>query len=239
VPEPAPRFAAATAGRRPAEAEQAAATGGGFETVEGAIEFWDERHRKYGALRSGGHVGLDESANEFFYLLRIGKLLELVGDLNSLGEPMFVLDAGCGKGRIAAAMASCGFRVDGIDTSEAAIEFSRQHYPGRYEVSRLADWRNLTPYDVVYCVDVLFHILDEDEWAASVRNLASLTRLGGKLILTDEYRDERRALGDYIVHRPHHAYRNLLESRGFGFVEFSPYRFRDNQVGFLSFRRES
>jgi SAM-dependent methyltransferase len=205
---------------------------------EDAIRYWDDRHRSLGDLRSGGHIGLSEAANEIFYRVRLGKLLELIGNLNAPSEPMFVLDAGCGKGRFARELAACGFCVDGIDASDAAISASRAAGGGRFQVSTLVAWRSPTLYDVVMSIDVLFHILDEDEWASSVRNLASLTRLGGQLIVTDENRDDPRPAGTYIVHRPRAAYADLLGD-GFRFVAFTPYQFRENAVGFLQFVREA
>jgi 2-polyprenyl-3-methyl-5-hydroxy-6-metoxy-1,4-benzoquinol methylase len=201
-----------------------------------AIRYWDERHRSAGELRSGGHIGLSEAANEVFYRIRLGKLLELIGNLNAPAEPMFVLDAGCGKGRFARELSSCGFCVDGIDTSEAAIAASREAGGARFEVASLARWTSSTLYDVVMSIDVLFHILDDDEWVASLRNLASLARLGGQLIVTDENRDEPRPAGAYIRHRPATAYAGVLGDR-FEFVGFTPYRFRENQVGFFQYRR--
>ena len=69
-----------------------------------------------------------------------------------------------------------------------------------------------------------------------MRNLASLTRLGGQLIVTDEDRDESRPAGRYIVHRPRSAYAGLLGER-FALIGFAPYRFRENQVGFFEYRR--
>jgi hypothetical protein len=39
------------------------------------------------------------------------------------------------------------------------------------------------------------------------------------------------------VHRPWRSYLDLIGGRGFTFEGFSPYRFRDNQVGYLVFRR--
>jgi 2-polyprenyl-3-methyl-5-hydroxy-6-metoxy-1,4-benzoquinol methylase len=205
---------------------------------EEALRYWDDRHRSLGELRSGGHIGLSEAANEIFYRVRLGKLLELIGDLNAPSEPMFVLDAGCGKGRFSRELAACGFCVDGIDASEAAISASQAAGGARFEVSTLAAWRSPTLYDVVMSIDVLFHILDEDEWTATVRNLASLTRLGGQLIVTDENRDDPRSAGGYIVHRPRAAYADLLGD-GFRFVAFTPYTFRENTVGFLKFVREA
>ena len=94
---------------------------------EEAIRYWDDRHRSLGDLRSGGHIGLSEAANEIFYRVRLGKLLELIGNLNAPNEPMFVLDAGCGKGRFSRELAACGFCVDGIDASDAAIAANRDN----------------------------------------------------------------------------------------------------------------
>ena len=205
-------------------------------TREEAIRYWEQRHRSAGELRSGGHIGLSEAANEIFYRIRLGKLLELIGTLNAPAEPLFILDAGCGKGRFARELSACGFCVDGIDVSPAAIAASRAAGGARFEVSSLASWTSPTLYDVVISLDVLFHILDDEEWTASVRNLASLTRLGGQLIVTDEYRDVPRPAGNYILHRPVPAYASLLSDR-FEFVGFTPYRFRENEVGFLQYRR--
>jgi SAM-dependent methyltransferase len=42
---------------------------------------------------------------------------------------MFVLDAGCGKGQFARALARCGHRVDAIDASASAIEYARSTDP--------------------------------------------------------------------------------------------------------------
>ena len=201
-----------------------------------AIRYWDDRHRTAGELRSGGHIGLSETANEIFYRIRLGKLLELIGTMNAPAEPMFVLDAGSGKGRFARELHACGFCVEGIDASEVAIAASRAAGGGRFEVSSLADWRSPSLYDVVLSIDVLFHILTDAEWTASVSNLGSLTRLGGQLIVTDEDRAEPRPAGSYIVHRPRSAYARVLGNR-FTYEGFTPYRFRENAVGFHQFRR--
>ncbi len=210
----------------------------GLLSRDEAVRYWDNRHRAQDDLRSGGDIGLGDAANEIFYLTRLGKLLEIIGDRNSVREPQFVLDAGCGKGYFARALVRCGFRVEGIDTSPAAIEFCQSHGPGRYEVASLADWRSPWLYDVVYSVDVLFHVLDDADWAASVENLASLVRLGGKLVITDQRNERRRQLGNYIVHRAEMEYTELLARCGFTLDEFRPYDFQDNEIGFLVFVRD-
>jgi len=202
-----------------------------------AIQYWDDRHKLEGDLRSGGHIGWDDPANEAFYLRRSALLLRLIGDRVGASDPVFALDAGCGKGEFARVLDRCGVIVDGIDASPEAIAFCQRHGGGRFSVSTLADFRNPYLYDVVYSIDVLFHIRDDDDWARSVGNLASLVRLAGRLIVADESRETRRPAGNYIVHRPISAYGDALQPLGFDFESFTPYDFRENAVGLLSFVR--
>lgn len=204
---------------------------------DAAIRYWDDRHRGESDLRSGGHIGLDPSANEAFYLVRAAMLIRAIGDRASLAERLVALDAGCGKGFFSRTLASCGIRVDGIDTSPEAIAFCREHGAGRYEVASLSAWDSPYLYDVVYSVDVLFHILDDREWEASLRNLASLVRLGGRLIVADEWRPDRRPAGNYIVHRAHDAYQAILGEVGLTLRGFWPYAYRENEVGLFIFDR--
>ena len=202
-----------------------------------AIRYWDDRHRVENDLRSGGHVGWDSYANEAFYLRRTAAILEIIGDRAGGLDPVLALDAGCGKGYFARALAKSGIIVDGIDASPEAIAYCREHGTGRYQVATLADVRSPFLYDVVYSVDVLFHILDDQDWEASLWNLASLVRLAGTLIVADEAGAERRTLRDYIVHRPLSAYTDVLVPLGFHFKGFRPYGFRENAVGLLTFAR--
>ncbi|MBA4864721.1 methyltransferase domain-containing protein [Streptomyces sp. PSKA54] len=206
--------------------------------ADGTREYWDTRHREQDELASGGHIGLDRPGNELFYALRLGQLLTLIGDLSSPAAPLFVLDAGCGKGHFARALARCGHRVDAFDASQEAVAHAHAEDGGpRYAVAVLDEWRSPWPYDVVLCVDVLFHVLDDAEWAAGLRNLASLVRVTGRLILTDEDTPERSPRGDYVVHRPTAAYRAVIEPLGLRHTLFRPYGFRENPVGFHVFTR--
>jgi 2-polyprenyl-3-methyl-5-hydroxy-6-metoxy-1,4-benzoquinol methylase len=203
---------------------------------EEAIRYWDQRHRTESELRSGGHVGWDSYANEAFYILRTASLLRIIGDRAGGLDPLFALDAGCGKGHFARILIRCGLLVDGIDTSPEAIAYCRAQGPGRYSVSSLAEFRNPFLYDVVYAIDVFFHILGDEDWKESLLNLASLVRLTGRLIVADEGK-QRRMAGNYIVHRPLEEYHSVLEPLGFAFEGFTPYDFRENAVGLLAFAR--
>lgn len=203
--------------------------------------YWDQRHGSKAALASGGNVHLSEPANEIFYATRLGRLLTLIGDGNSEVAPLQILDAGCGKGWFAKQMAGFGHQVDAIDGSPEAIRTATAAdtttRPATYAVSTLSQWRPGRFYDVVYCIDVLFHITDDDEWAASVTNLGEHVRLGGLAIFADWDVAERRVLGAYQVVRARSAYDDLLTSLGFVREGFLPDGFRNSPVGYHSYRR--
>ena len=200
-----------------------------------AAKFWDERHRRVDDVRSGGHVGYDAGSNEILYAVRLGRLVEIIGDLTEGAAPLRVLDAGCGKGWFARAMGRFGHRVDGIDVSDHAIERCRRLTGPfeRYEVSALDSWRPPYLYDVVYSVDVLFHIMDDELWRASVVNLGSVLRLGGQLVIAEHDSETDRTWSDYQRTRALSRYRSLLEPRGMRYERFVPNRFRGGPVGFL------
>jgi 2-polyprenyl-3-methyl-5-hydroxy-6-metoxy-1,4-benzoquinol methylase len=207
--------------------------------VQEAINFWDERHKARGELLSGGDLSFDHATNEIFYALRLGRLIDIVGCYSSVIAPLRILDAGCGKGYFSRGMARFGFDVDGIDSSQHAIEQCREQVVGRerYEVSTLDAWRPPYLYDVVYCVDVMFHIMDDVVWAKSVVNLSSLVCLSGQLVIADHAVEADRVWGSYQKTRAPQRYRDLLKPRGFTQVDHVPYHFRDSPVALMVFTR--
>lgn len=208
-----------------------------LETEE-ALLYWNRRHTQRGPLRSGGHIGLDEVANHYFYVLRLGLLLPLLGDRADDTLPTRVLDAGCGKGWFTRAVKACGFLVDGVDASAAAVAQCQKDDPaGSYTVATLAQFACSRPYDAAFSVDVLFHVTDDVEWIRSLESLSGSVRLGGRLIVADVDLEQRRVLGDYIVHRPTREYLDVLAPAGYSYAGHVRYGYRDNVIGYHTFVR--
>jgi len=183
-------------------------------------------------------VSFDEATNEMFYVRRLGLLLDIIGHQSHPIAPLFLLDAGCGKGWFSRKLASFGHLVDGIDASETALAHCRAQGGGpRFHQSSLSGWHGPWLYDVVASIDVVFHILDEDEWERSVRNLASLVRLGGTFIVADWGEDGDRVYGNYQVVRGRSRYLPLMAECGMRFDAWHPYNFRRSPIGFYVFTR--
>jgi SAM-dependent methyltransferase len=207
-------------------------------TADEAAAYWDARHRRGGDLRSGGHISYDDPANQMFYVRRLGLILDAIGHHGDAVAPLFLLDAGCGKGWFSRELAGFGHRVDGVDASEAAIRRCRELGGGpRYFRASLADWSSPWLYDAVLSVDVLFHILDDEEWERSMRNLASLVRMRGRLVVSDWGERGDRVFGDYMVVRGRERYVPLMRECGMHLGSWVPYNFRHSPIGFYVFTR--
>ncbi len=195
--------------------------------------FWDTRHKNSSLLQSGGDKGLTEAENETFYLIRIGRLLDLLQRTHGGKRPLSILDAGCGRGLFTTLLTRCGHNAVGIDVSPSAIDYARKHFDGKYHVGDLTTYRPDRLFDVVICIDVLFHLIDNLQWRLAFNNLSSACKSSGTFIFTDALEKDRRELGEYIVHRSRTEYTQLMTESGMRLLHESPYRFGSNINGFV------
>jgi len=93
-----------------------------------------------------------------------------------------VLDAGCGTGTLSVALANQGFEVEAFDISAPMIHFAKYSAAGRckgiaptFQVGDIASLAGeKRSYDIVACLDVLFHY-PYDEMQVMVQRLAALS----------------------------------------------------------------
>jgi 2-polyprenyl-3-methyl-5-hydroxy-6-metoxy-1,4-benzoquinol methylase len=207
------------------------------ELLSDPIRFWDKRHDDLDAWQAGGDRGISSEENYEFYAFRFGRIIELVRRHSGIDRGQHILDAGCGRGHMTSWLAKCGHNATGVDSSENAIAWATTTYGPHFEVSSLDGYRPRRLFDVVLCLDVLFHILDDDVWSASLAALTRAARAESTLIITDALRDKRFVLGNYIVHRAIGEYDEPLAARGFRRVELQPYAFGSNPNQFAVYRR--
>jgi 2-polyprenyl-3-methyl-5-hydroxy-6-metoxy-1,4-benzoquinol methylase len=207
--------------------------------AETALRYWDERHAEADEWRSGGNISFSRGANAISYAVRLVRIVEAMDHATSDAAPLRVLDAGCGRGYFSRGMASFGHQVDGVDASPNAIRDCRERQVGRehYAVSVLSGWQPGYLYDVVFSVDVLFHVMDDEEWHASVVNLAALVRLGGLLMLGDHDAQEDRVWSAYQKTRARGRYVDAVTPLGFEDAGFRPNGGPRDPVGLNVFRR--
>lgn len=131
------------------------------------------------------------------YAYRFRRIAERGEDVD--GEARFVdalasrgatiLDAGCGTGRVAAALAAAGHLAAGVDADPTLIGKGREFYPG-LPLATLDLWHlgpeSLaaaglpTAYDLVVCAGNVMLFVAEDTEHVVVQRIASVLRPGGR-----------------------------------------------------------
>jgi SAM-dependent methyltransferase len=140
----------------------------------GDYDDFASEYGEYVAWRERGGPGSDP-----FGLLP--PLLELLGDISG----QRVLDAGCGEGYLARALAARGARVTGMDLSARLIELARARDPGGAIDFRVADLSRPVPelagsFDAAGCYLVLNDVTGYRGFAAT---LAAVLKPGGRLVI--------------------------------------------------------
>jgi ubiquinone/menaquinone biosynthesis C-methylase UbiE len=116
-------------------------------------------------------------------------VLEVVENVVKLKSSARVLDVGCGPGKWTRLFAKKCSAVTAIDLSPRMITLAKNSLgkeAGNVDfhvmnVSKLRFPDN--KYDLVNCVTVLQHILDDEEWEFAVNEIVRVTRPGGKVLL--------------------------------------------------------
>ncbi len=92
------------------------------------------------------------------------------------------LDVGCNVGFAVEAARRAGFDAHGIEIDSKAVAYASKHFPqNTFTASTIEDFKPDAPFDLVYCTEVLEHVIDP---VAFVGHLARLVKPKGYLMLT-------------------------------------------------------
>jgi SAM-dependent methyltransferase len=154
-----------------------------------ARAYWARLHEE-SSLRSVGQSGLPVQLNRHLYAIARRNVLAFVRRHGIVDPPpRRVFEAGAGTGFWVALWTSLGAAtVDGCDLVPAPVERLQAEFPGSFAAGDLAD-PGVVPadgsYELVTAMNVLLHILDDDRFAAALRNLAGAVAPGGSLLLAE------------------------------------------------------
>lgn len=118
-------------------------------------------------------------------------VVDVVGRFVTPKNPFEVLDVGCGPGKWAMLYAKEGAHVTAVDISPHMIELAKQN-ARREEIGGAVAFHVMPvskldiptgTFDLVNCVTVLQHVLDEEEWRKAVCEMSRVTKKGGYILL--------------------------------------------------------
>jgi 2-polyprenyl-3-methyl-5-hydroxy-6-metoxy-1,4-benzoquinol methylase len=178
------------------------------------IAYWEARHAELkDDHRNVGNCGLSSAEN---FRLICSKAARIAHHLGTLGFPegAQVLDAGCGAGMVTRLLADGGVRMDGVDCSPTAIEAAKQGGDIDFVCRALSDFHFDSRFDAVLCLDVLFHVVRDDEWRSSLHNLARHVEPGGFLVVIEYFEDYGSKTAKHVRWRNEGAYADMFRELG-------------------------
>ncbi|WP_329885829.1 class I SAM-dependent methyltransferase [Pseudoramibacter faecis] len=117
--------------------------------------------------------------NKFSFVPRYGEALL---DLITGGNGSFVVDIGCGDGMLTQQISDRGYRVLGIDDSDAMLKMAVKKHPDiAFHRGNAVDFHLREKADVLFS-NAVFHWIDRSRQQTMLANLFSNLKPGGELV---------------------------------------------------------
>lgn len=170
---------------------QAEPISAGDRKPEDHSEFWENRLNDDWTESGVGYKALGLSFNSWMYKVREEVFLREAGH-TGVDRKSRILDIGSGTGlylrwweRLRPA------EVAGSDMTASAVRNLREHFP-KNQVEQVDITTGTGPFepgsfDIVSCMDVLFHITDDDKYKAALAHVSKLLKPGGRFVFTENF----------------------------------------------------
>jgi 2-polyprenyl-3-methyl-5-hydroxy-6-metoxy-1,4-benzoquinol methylase len=113
-----------------------------------------------------------------------------------------VLDAGCGIGLCQSFFGLWELKWLAWDSSEEAICQAAWRVPsGRFTSISLSEIIYEQNFDIVFCIDVLYHIISDEAWKQALSSLCNCLYSGGLLIIIEQLKAEQETPASHVHFR--------------------------------------
>lgn len=187
-----------------------------------ARDYWESRLSEQYSLTGVGYRRLGLHFNRWMYRVRARVFARVAASLGVDWSEARVLDVGAGTGFYVDQWHRLGVpSVTGFDiTAKAVEELSRRFPQDRFhqvDIGQPPDPALVAegPFDAASAMDVLFHIVDDDQYAQSFRAIAALLRPGGWFLWSDNFLRHETERVEHQVSRPLEESERLVREAGF------------------------
>lgn len=190
-------------------------------------EYWEQRLAANLGLTTVGHAGLGHAYNAWLYRARYRALRRALHAAGLQMRGAAVAEVGVGSGAYIPFWQAQGVaRLTGLDITQVSVEALRARYP-QYAFDQCDIGGELPAgvegvHDVATAFDVLFHIVDDANFAQAVANLAQLVRPGGHVLISDSLADRPWGPTQTEYHRTYAHYLAETAKNGLRPVHIEP-----------------
>ena len=203
------------------------------------VAYWRERHRKLrGDPRAAGNLSSPPEkilqrkiVQAYFFAALVQSVLAEKRDPSSwlAGSGRRVLDIGFGAGFLGSLLAP-DLPYAGYELSEIAVKDAAHMCPeGRYSLRDIAR-EPAEPAEIIIASEVLFHIVDDNDWRAALRNIAAGLPPDGLFLFTETFVERVESGPPHFRPRTRAMYEQALEAAGLRFLQPGELRLADSPV---------
>lgn len=193
-------------------------------------KYWEERLARGATIENVGYRGMGRYYNQWMYRLRRRLFLQRAGAALRAGgidvSRARILDVGSGSGFYIECWLELGAgNVEGVDITHAAVDALSQRFPQlRFRQADIgaAPVAPDASYDVVSCMDVLFHIVDDARYAAALAHISGMLRRGGLFMLTENCLHGQTLRSEFQTSRSLAEIEDLLARSGLELISRTP-----------------
>jgi 2-polyprenyl-3-methyl-5-hydroxy-6-metoxy-1,4-benzoquinol methylase len=196
--------------------------------------YWENRLGQDWSLQGVGFSRLGRRFNDWAYRLRGERFAELVEHYLPEHKSARVLDIGSGTGFYIDAWQRLGVReIIGMDLTDAAVANLKGAFPNvtflRNDITEGIGDLAPESFDIVSCMDVMFHVVDTAKFAAAMDNVSSALRPGGHFVWSDFFVHGKEVVKNHIAWRSLYRVESILDHAGFDIVARKPLFFMMNE----------
>jgi SAM-dependent methyltransferase len=189
--------------------------------------YWEERLRRNFDLTGAGCIVLGPCYNTYLYRARVDALERALKKVGYTLQGADVLEAGCGTGFYAEyCLRQQVSAYVGLDITSVSVETLRERYPDfrfiQADISANEIPETGANFDIVLAADVLFHIIDDAAFERAIRNLCSVLRPGGLLVISDVFPGSTVQIAPHVRLRSLDVYGHNLDQNSARILHIEP-----------------
>ena len=187
-------------------------------TTFDAAQYWEARLSDHYTLQGVGYSSLGQAFNSWMYRVRKHVFRRLISSLHLDLQSASVLDVGSGTGFYIEQWKNLRPKsTTGLDITQTAIENLKRRFPEsefrQADIGVSLPW--VESYDVITAFDVLFHIVDDRQFAAAIRNCHAALRPNGWFIFSDNFLHGQGVRLEHQVSRSLEDIQRIVVEAGF------------------------
>jgi SAM-dependent methyltransferase len=193
-----------------------------------ARQYWENRLGTNWGVQGVGLVALGPHYNKWMYRVQRRVFHRHIGPLAKPWQDLQLLDIGSGTGFYPGLWQELGVKsITLTDIAQVAADRLQQRFPDsecrQLDIADpLPSWLSGRQFDVVSAFAVLFHILEDDRYAAAIQNIAHLVRPGGLFVLSENFLHGPTLRSSHQVSRRLEDIQRTIERAGFRIKSRAP-----------------